>query len=136
MFEFYVEAKNVDGDIGQEFGMHESGAWYRSCKLTARNDRLYHADQKLNGNNARATRQNPNGNRRGLECPEERDYYPYWNPSMWIDIGVVVSNDEWCDYYKAHSQNVEAKYICVKGADVINSGFGEGNGQQAPISQE
>ena len=55
---------------------------------------LFTADQNLNGNSAKYTRQNANGNRRGLEVPEERDYYPYWGPTPWRDIAIMVSNKE------------------------------------------
>ena len=79
---------------------------------------LFTADQQLrNGrfgySSAIYTRQNPQGNRRGYECPEERDYYPYWHPTPWIDIAVLTDNVSHCEtYYKAHSQNAELKYQC------------------------
>jgi len=124
---------------GCEFGMHETYYHYRQfCKRTSRNKGLFTADRNLNNNKgARATRQNPNGNRRGLECPEERDYYPYWNPSPWIDVAVLVSNEEWCPYYQAHSQNVEDKWFCQKpGTTNGDNGFGTNNNQQAPITEK
>ena len=42
---------------------------------------LFTADQKLKGDLPIYTRQNAAGTRRGLEVPEERDYYPYWGPT-------------------------------------------------------
>ena len=54
---------------------------------------LFTANQNLAGNSTKFTRQNANGNRRGLEVPEERDYYPYWGPSPWRDIAIMVSNN-------------------------------------------
>ena len=101
----------------RRFGMHETHQYYKDCQTRRRNNGLFTADQKINRIDARGTRQNPNGNRRGLECPEERDYYPYWHPTPWVDIAVVVSNyqDEKIRYYKENSQNNVGKGYCKAG---------------------
>ena len=87
------------------FGYHESYNSYQLCKLRPRNLNLYTGDQVLRGLSAIYTRQNPNGQRFGFECPEERDYYPYWNLSEWRDIGIMTSNISRCAYYKNYSLN-------------------------------
>eukprot|EP00753_Platysulcus_tardus_P004282 PLAT12528.2.p2 GENE.PLAT12528.2~~PLAT12528.2.p2 ORF type:complete len:756 (+),score=263.14 PLAT12528.2:76-2343(+) len=99
----------------RRFGMHETVEYYQECQNRARNKGLYTADQNLNRNDARATRQNPNGNRNGLECPEERDYYPYWHPTPFRDIAVLVDDEKLCETrkYATLSQNVDAKGYCI-----------------------
>eukprot|EP00435_Cladocopium_sp_Y103_P061576 s587_g23.t1 len=43
----------------------------------------------------------------------ERDYYPYWHPSVWHDIAILTDEPETrCAYYQMESQNVKAKHIC------------------------
>ncbi|KAG8466765.1 hypothetical protein KFE25_008144 [Diacronema lutheri] len=98
----------------QTRGLHEPVQNYVKCAARERNMGLWTADQDMaNRNRATATRQenNPN-NRYGFECPEERDYYPYWHPTVWKDIAVLTTNVSMCGYYKNESQNVAAKHEC------------------------
>lgn len=109
----------------RRYGMHENFDYYTLCQQTQRNKGLYTADQQVNRNDRRGTRQNPNGNRHGLECPEERDYYPWWAPSPWIDIAVLTDsgNDtvcyptsttctKRCAYYMNNTMNFNTKGYC------------------------
>ena len=77
---------------------------------------LFVADQTLrrDGDYSSAiyTRQNPNGNRRGYECPEERDYYPYWHPTPWRDIAILADNETQCDMFRRESNNRVVRGIC------------------------
>jgi hypothetical protein len=119
-----VTTTNGATRYGGEYGYHESFDFYRDqCLETERNHGLYTSDQDLNGDRARFTRQNPNGNRHGFECPEERDYYPWWQPSPWKDVAVLVTSDDWCEFYQAESQNVKSRSYC-EGADASQTTYG------------
>lgn len=121
------DAATPDTVEDRRFGMHENWDYYQLCEHTERNKGIYTADQNVKRNDQRGTRQNPNGNRRGLECPEERDYYPWWHPSPWIDIAVLSdsadkttvchANDfsgctKRCQYYMENTMNFNAKGYC------------------------
>ena len=111
----------------RRFGMHESYDQYQLCQRTERNRGLYTADQNVRRNDRRGTRQNPNGNRQGFECPEERDYYPWWAPAPWIDIAILsdqanateICNSNTvgqcsyrCEWYMKNTMNFNRKGYC------------------------
>ncbi|EFA76446.1 hypothetical protein PPL_10211 [Heterostelium album PN500] len=95
-----------------QFGMHESYEYYNNCTTRSRNKGLFTANQNVQ-NTARFTRQQTGGTQYGFECPEERDYYPYWAPSPWKDIAIFTGDTDNCKMYKAQSQNVKSKYYCM-----------------------
>jgi len=102
-----------------KYGRHENFGYYQQCMNSFRNPRLFTADQKLRGTRAIYTRQNPNGNRYGFECPEERDYFPYWRDSPWIDIAIITNNNELCELYYNNSQNTNSKTYCTGASKYI-----------------
>jgi hypothetical protein len=107
-----VNYNKLGADGRYVYGMHESYAYYQSCKNRFRNKGLFLADQNLNGQDARYTRQNNNGNQNGFECPEERDYYPYWAPAPWRDVAILTDDTSMCSYYQSESQNVKGGGVC------------------------
>jgi plastocyanin len=110
------QCANDNCNVDNKYGMHEDYDYYKMCEWRQRNKGLFTADQNV-GNRAKNTRQNPNGDRRGYECPEERDYYPYWGPSPWKDIAILTTNKARCAYYKKESQNTKPKHMCIPPED-------------------
>jgi hypothetical protein len=102
-----IDRNNLDEEVdNMNIGMHESVGYYRDCMSRQRNRGLFTADQNVvNNRGAQATRQNPNGGASGLECQEERDYYPYWGPSPWEDIAILTDRTDMCDYFRRESAN-------------------------------
>jgi len=107
-----TNAITVDMPDAVKYGRHETVAYYEACSIRSRNLGLFLADQNLNGDTARFTRQNTNGQMSGFECPEERDYYPYWHPTPWRDAAILTNDISRCNYYQAESQNVIGKGHC------------------------
>eukprot|EP00054_Salpingoeca_dolichothecata_P028231 m.212749 g.212749 ORF g.212749 m.212749 type:complete len:1339 (+) comp26162_c0_seq2:104-4120(+) len=103
---------NNDCNNDVRYGMHETYDYYQNCRSRVRNKGLFTADRNLNGQSARFTRQNERGTRRGYECPEERDHYPYWHPTPWIDVAILTNDGDRCDWYRAESENVKGRYHC------------------------
>ncbi|EDV25347.1 uncharacterized protein TRIADDRAFT_55329 [Trichoplax adhaerens] len=109
-----------NGNVKSDRALQESWEWYDKCRIRQRNQGLFTADQRLRTNNglgysaAIYTRQNPNGNRYGYECPEERDYYPYWHPTDWKDIAIMPFNTSLCNWYQSESFNVKKQFECIE----------------------
>ena len=105
--------KKADTDNSSDMGRHESWENYEVCKKRWRNEGLFIADRDV-GDRSCNTRQNNGCGRRGYECPEERDYFPYWHPTEWTDIAILTNNVENCDYYRSESSNSAPKGECVE----------------------
>ena len=95
--------------------------WYTSQKVDTWNPNLtsfahatglFTADQQLKGNTPIYTRQNAAGTRRGLEVPEERDYYPYWGPTPWKDIAIMVSDKKTEELMKKYVNSPHYGHKC------------------------
>lgn len=117
----YRLSMSTDPDDLTEFrryGYHETYEFFKKCEYRERNMGLYISDQNVNRwQGATATRQQANQNRRGWECQEERDYYPYWHPQPWKDIAVLTSRTDMCEWYQQNSQNVKAVNECIMDYD-------------------
>ncbi|CBY14070.1 unnamed protein product [Oikopleura dioica] len=98
-------------------GVHESWEYYDSCYKRDRNYGLFTGNEARVRGGAIYTRQNPGGQRRGYECPEERDYYPYWHPTPWKDIAVLTSEPGKCNDLLDENGNRNMKYECVHRED-------------------
>jgi len=125
-------ANTYNNNNNQNRGRHESEEFYAMCRNRERNQGLFLADQKLKGNAQKYTRQNPNGNRNGLECPEERDYYPWTSPSPFRDVAWLGNDVEYCKTNIApFSQNVSPKGACTGGTadDLPNNDQIEANNE-------
>ena len=99
----------------KQYGQHETMDYWYMCKGRERNKGLFTANKLQSTTRQQTaiyTRQGDNGERYGFECPEERDYYPYWHPSPWRDIAVLTDDTSRCEYYRRESQNVVDKGYC------------------------
>lgn len=127
--------KNTKDNSDKTDGLHETVHWYDQCKYREANGGLFTADQDLEKDDigyvtSTRTRQNNDGDRSGYECPEERDYFPYWQPTLqserlnrfqttpWIDV-AWLGDTEKCDYIKENSFNRNSKFRCVYGAATL-----------------
>jgi len=111
----------------------ESEEWYVFAKKRDRNQGLFTADQNLQGNDMTKTRQNPGGTRRGLEVPEERDYFPHWLPTIWRPVFITTNDIAECQRHMAsNSSAVETKYACVPFKRQVTNNVGQTTNNAGP----
>jgi len=130
-----TECYNYDCDTDVRFGRHESLDHYTMCQKTERNKGLLTINQNLKADRAQYTRQNPQGTRHAYECPEERDYYPYWRPSPWVDALIITADEARCAEYQAESQNVKERYECRMPQAFFDAGGTLNNNDYYPINE-
>ncbi|EGG13999.1 hypothetical protein DFA_11760 [Cavenderia fasciculata] len=106
-----LDATKTMDTADYKYGLHEGYYYYQNCSNRQRNTGLWTATQNP-GKSALSTRQQPGTTRYGFECPEERDYYPYWAPTPWKDIAIFTTETSRCKMYKRESQNDKDKYYC------------------------
>jgi hypothetical protein len=126
---------NGSGNSAYSYGEHEPYEYYMDCYKRERNKGLFTAGQNMqdktanrHGLGAATTRQANNGQRHGLECPEERDYYPYWHPTPWHDIVIFSSEankvntmgQTRCKWYQTESENIKGRHYCASVQDTGN----------------
>ena len=73
---------------------------------------MFTADQNLKGVLPIFTRQNAAGTKRGYEVPEERDYFPYWGPTPWKDIAIMVSENKTFKLMKDYVNSTHYGHKC------------------------
>jgi len=116
--------RSSDAASNNDRGVHESWDWYNHCYHRQRNKHLFAADErfkksvKVFGESIESsiyTRQDTNGNRYGFECPEERDYYPYFHPDPWKDIAVLTDDVAECNhrYVEASFSGQTSRGLCA-----------------------
>lgn len=101
--------------ISKHNGLHELYNYYQAYYRRYRNKGVFTADQPLAGDLSIYTRQNCQGTIRGVDIPEERDYYPYWGPTLQKDIALLVSDEKTKGLMKKYinSPNYGLKYMCI-----------------------
>ncbi|XP_068708416.1 protein DD3-3-like [Montipora foliosa] len=111
----FADQTQESSSISKQLGLHEPHHYYQAYYRRYRNKGLFTADQQLAGDLSIYTRQNAAGTIRGLEVPEERDYYPYWGPTPWKDIAILVSNEKTEELMMKYvnSSQYGLKYMCI-----------------------
>ncbi|XP_028415067.1 protein DD3-3-like [Dendronephthya gigantea] len=109
----YNTQSQSENGASYHLGLHERYEWYKECKTRQRNKGLFLADQNPRGDTSIYTRQNPGGTRSGYECPEERDYYPYWHPTPWKDEAIYVKDKKTAVFTKGKASTKDYEVCSI-----------------------